>query len=138
VCSSCRDKLEAAGKGGTYYRCYAMERVVGCDARPPYYAHEEHLLACPHAPCHCPGGEACGFAGSVAALLDHIASAHSWPCETEPPRRGSFMVFLSLTSVATVTSISFCSTWLAAIRVAAPCPSSASVRAPQPRPQWIN
>uniref|UniRef100_A0A0E0PHN7 SIAH-type domain-containing protein n=1 Tax=Oryza rufipogon TaxID=4529 RepID=A0A0E0PHN7_ORYRU len=32
-----------------------------------------------HAPCRCPG-ESCGFAGSTAALLDHFAAAHAWPC----------------------------------------------------------
>jgi E3 ubiquitin-protein ligase SIAH1 len=38
-----------------------------------------HCQTCPHAPCHCPG-EACSFIGSTAALLDHIAGVHGWPC----------------------------------------------------------
>ncbi|WVZ96338.1 hypothetical protein U9M48_041993 [Paspalum notatum var. saurae] len=78
-----------------YRRCHAMERVVdsvrapcpnapyGCDAVPAYHAREDHLRECPHAPCHCPAGDAaCGFVGSTAALLDHVAGAHSWRCET--------------------------------------------------------
>jgi E3 ubiquitin-protein ligase SIAH1 len=36
----------------------------GCEARPVYHALQEHVLACAHAPCHCPAGEAvCGFKG---------------------------------------------------------------------------
>jgi E3 ubiquitin-protein ligase SIAH1 len=65
-----------------------MERVVdsvrgpcsnapyGCDATPAYHGRDKHLLACPHAPCHCPAGVSCGFAGSTVALLDHIKAAH--------------------------------------------------------------
>jgi E3 ubiquitin-protein ligase SIAH1 len=103
VCAPCRDKLTRTGKcyicgdamgAGGYRRCHAMERVVdsvrgpcsnapyGCDATPAYHCRDKHLLACPHAPCYCPG-EACGFAGSTAALLDHIKVAHGWPCLTE-------------------------------------------------------
>ncbi|XP_066365118.1 E3 ubiquitin-protein ligase SINA-like 11 [Miscanthus floridulus] len=55
----------------------------GCEARPVYHALQEHVLACAHAPCHCPASEAaCGFKGSIPALLDHIVSAHGWPCTT--------------------------------------------------------
>uniref|UniRef100_A0A0E0KYL6 RING-type E3 ubiquitin transferase n=1 Tax=Oryza punctata TaxID=4537 RepID=A0A0E0KYL6_ORYPU len=103
VCAPCRDKLAPAGKcyvcrvavaGGEYRRCYALERLVdsirvacphaarGCDATPAYHGLDAHRRACPHAVCHCPG-EACGFAGSTAALLDHFAAAHSWPCITD-------------------------------------------------------
>jgi E3 ubiquitin-protein ligase SIAH1 len=104
LCSPCRDKLKGAGTchvcgvamgAGGYRRCHAMERVVdsvrgpcpnaryGCDATPAYHGRVEHLLACPHAPCHCPG-EACGFVGSTAALLDHISAEHRrWPCITD-------------------------------------------------------
>nr|CAB3460260.1 unnamed protein product [Digitaria exilis] len=45
------------------------------------------------APCHCPG-EACGFAGSTAALRDHVASAHGWPVEVEPSLHSPFSVRL--------------------------------------------
>ncbi|KAJ1261680.1 hypothetical protein BS78_09G048900 [Paspalum vaginatum] len=107
VGSVCGDKLKDAGAchvcgvaiaGGGYRRCHAMERVVesirapcphppyGCGTVPAYHAREDHLRACPHAPCHCPAGEAsCGFVGSTAGLLDHVASAHGWPCFTQPP-----------------------------------------------------
>ncbi|WVZ96369.1 hypothetical protein U9M48_042020, partial [Paspalum notatum var. saurae] len=100
VCSPCGDKLKDAGAcyylcgvamAGGYQRCNAMERVVdsihapcphapyGCDATPAYHAREDHLRECPHAPCQCPVGEAsCGFVGSTAALLDHVAGAHGW------------------------------------------------------------
>lgn len=54
----------------------------GCAAMPPYHAHQEHLRAFSHAPCHCPAGEACGFVASTAGLLDRIAGAHRWPCTT--------------------------------------------------------
>ncbi|KAF8725911.1 hypothetical protein HU200_020479 [Digitaria exilis] len=102
LCLPCHDKLKGIGKcdvcgvavAGGYRRCHGMERLVdslraacpnapyGCAATPPYHSREEHLLACPHAPRHCPVA-ACGFAGSTAALGDHIASAHrhSSPCE---------------------------------------------------------
>uniref|UniRef100_A0A0D9ZUD4 RING-type E3 ubiquitin transferase n=1 Tax=Oryza glumipatula TaxID=40148 RepID=A0A0D9ZUD4_9ORYZ len=100
VCSPCRDKLAPAGRchvcrvavaGGEYRRCYALERLVdairvacphaahGCGATPAYHALDAHRRACPHAPCHCPG-ERCGFVGSTAALVDHFAAAHRWPC----------------------------------------------------------
>ncbi|KAJ1261684.1 hypothetical protein BS78_09G049300 [Paspalum vaginatum] len=102
VCSVCGDKLKDAGAchvcgvaiAGGYRRCHAMERVVesvhapcphapyGCDAVPAYHAREDHLRACPHAPCRCPG-ESCGFIGSTTALLGHFAAAHSWPCTTK-------------------------------------------------------
>ncbi|CAN6340657.1 unnamed protein product [Urochloa humidicola] len=100
VCSRCHGKLEAAGKchvcgvvmAGGFRRCHDMETTVesvrgpcpnaayGCDATPAYHAREEHALVCRHAPCHCPG-EACGFVGSVAALMDHVAGVHGWPCK---------------------------------------------------------
>nr|CAB3463970.1 unnamed protein product [Digitaria exilis] len=107
VCSSCRDKLEdeSAAAGNKchvcgvamttrgYRRCHAMERLVdsirvpcpyathGCAATPAFHGRDAHALACPHAPCPCPG-KACGFVGSTAALLDHFAATHSWPIAT--------------------------------------------------------
>nr|CAB3460258.1 unnamed protein product [Digitaria exilis] len=110
VCSPCSDKLKGAGgkchvcgvaMAGGYRRCHGMERLVdslraacpnaayGCAATPPYHGREEHIRACPHPQCYCPG-EACGFAGSTAALRDHIASAHGWPYQREPWSRSSF------------------------------------------------
>nr|CAB3463962.1 unnamed protein product [Digitaria exilis] len=110
VCSPCSDKLKGAGgkchvcgvaMAGGYRRCHGMERLVdslraacpnaayGCAATPPYHGREEHIRACPHPQCYCPG-EACGFAGSTAALRDHIASAHGWPYRREPWSRSSF------------------------------------------------
>ncbi|WVZ96345.1 LOW QUALITY PROTEIN: hypothetical protein U9M48_042000, partial [Paspalum notatum var. saurae] len=93
LCSPCRDKLKDAREcherrgamAGGYQRCLAMERVppYGCGARPAYHAREEHLLRAA-ATCHCPG-DACGFVGSTAALLDHAASAHGWHCGTVDP-----------------------------------------------------
>ncbi|CAN6340665.1 unnamed protein product [Urochloa humidicola] len=99
VCSTCRDKLKATGKchvcggatGGGFRRCHAMERLVesihvpcphaghGCTAKPAYYDLDAHSQTCPHFRFRCPG-EACGFAGSVDALLDHFAGVHGWPC----------------------------------------------------------
>ncbi|WVZ96356.1 hypothetical protein U9M48_042008, partial [Paspalum notatum var. saurae] len=90
LCSPCRDKLKDARQchvcrgamAGGYQRCVAMAHApYGCGARPAYHAREEHLLRkCRHGPCHCPG-DACGFVGSTAALLEHVASAHGWHCE---------------------------------------------------------
>lgn len=114
VCSTCSDKLRAAGKcylcgvamAGGYRRCHAMESVVefvrgpcpnapyGCVATPAYHGREEHILACPHVPCHCPG-EACAFVGHTAAMLDHIAGAHGWPCTPVRARRSPFVARLS-------------------------------------------
>ncbi|KAL6897748.1 hypothetical protein ACP4OV_006707 [Aristida adscensionis] len=120
VCSPCRDRLlppppppAAAGachvcRGPTgFRRCYAMEQLVdsirvpcphaahGCAARPAYHDRAAHARACAHAPCRCPGGEACGFAaGSTAALVDHLAAAHDWPCTAEPRPGVSFAVDL--------------------------------------------
>ncbi|WVZ96370.1 hypothetical protein U9M48_042021 [Paspalum notatum var. saurae] len=91
VCSPCLEKLkvnDAAGKchvcgvamAGGYQRCHAMERAVDAvRAAPAYHAREDHLRA-----CHCPG-EACGFVGSTAALLDHVSGAHGWPVHTQHP-----------------------------------------------------
>ncbi|KAF8765996.1 hypothetical protein HU200_007931 [Digitaria exilis] len=115
VCSPCRDKLKATGRGSCHVcrgaiggynsRCHAMERVVesvhvpcphavhGCVAKVAYHDRRRHQEACPHAPCHCPG-EACGFAGSTAALRDHVASAHGWPVEVEPSLHSPFSVRL--------------------------------------------
>ncbi|GJN36016.1 hypothetical protein PR202_gb24839 [Eleusine coracana subsp. coracana] len=45
----------------------------------------------PCVPCGCPDDEACGFVGSMAALLDHIAAAHDWPCIAETSPAGSFI-----------------------------------------------
>ncbi|KAF2929204.1 hypothetical protein DAI22_05g039600 [Oryza sativa Japonica Group] len=72
VCSPCRDKLAAAAAaavrchvcgGGGYRRCHALERLV-----------DAIRVACPHA------AHRCGFVGSTAALVDHFAAAHRWPC----------------------------------------------------------
>lgn len=100
VCSPCRDKLKDTGKchmcgtaTGDYRRCRAMERLVesirfpcpyaahGCAAMPAYSHKQSHRESCPHAPCRCPGKD-CSFTGSAAALLDHFAGAHGWPCTT--------------------------------------------------------
>jgi E3 ubiquitin-protein ligase SIAH1 len=102
-CSVCRDKLKVTGNGkchvcgvatGGYSRCYAMEQLVesirfpcpnvihGCTVRSTYYDQHCHRQACQHTPCHCPGN-ACGFVGSTATLLDHFTSAHDWPCATK-------------------------------------------------------
>ncbi|KAL6608233.1 hypothetical protein ACP70R_041296 [Stipagrostis hirtigluma subsp. patula] len=112
VCSPCRDRLPAAGgchvcRGRTSFRrCHAMEQLVdsirvpcphaahGCATRPAYHDRERHARACEHAPCHCPG-EACGFAaGSTAALVDHFAAAHGWPCTAEHNSGVGFGVML--------------------------------------------
>ncbi|CAN6331439.1 unnamed protein product [Urochloa humidicola] len=98
VCSPCHDKLKVTGKchvcgvaTGGYGRCHVMERLVesirvqcpnaayGCMVRPAYYNQRDHSQTCAHAPCHCPS-KACGFIGSMAALLDHCSSVHCWPC----------------------------------------------------------
>jgi len=85
-CSVCGDG------GGGYARSTAMEDIVrsakvlcphdayGCRTYVTYYDAAEHQRACPHAPCLCsePG---CGFAGTPAALRDHLAGAHSWPVD---------------------------------------------------------
>ncbi|XP_047043138.1 E3 ubiquitin-protein ligase SINA-like 11 [Lolium rigidum] len=105
ICSLCRDKIVASGRSqqchvcrvpliGGYQRCIALEKVLesismpcenaahGCGVRPAHYDHGEHARACPHKPCYCPA-DACGFAGSTAALLGHLAAAHGWPCTTD-------------------------------------------------------
>ena len=50
-----------------------------CAASPVYYDNRNHLEECPHAPCYCPA-DACSFAGSPAAFLDHFTVFHEWPC----------------------------------------------------------
>ena len=55
-----------------------------------------HRQVCPHAPCHCPAGESCGFIGSTAALLDHFAGAHSWPCTSGSKVRAGKAFSISL------------------------------------------
>lgn len=102
VCSPCHDKLGvpsschvcSARTPGGYHRCHAMEQLVGsigvpcphaghgCTDRPVYHNREGHAQVCPHMPCRCPG-QACGFVGSMAALLRHFAAVHRWPCTTE-------------------------------------------------------
>ncbi|KAG2624710.1 hypothetical protein PVAP13_3KG151900 [Panicum virgatum] len=100
VCCRCNDKLRPATQchkcraptPGGYRRSYDMETLLGairvpcpnaargCAHRPAYHDRDAHALACPHAaPCRCPG-EACGFAGPAAALADHVAAEHGWPC----------------------------------------------------------
>ncbi|KAF8765993.1 hypothetical protein HU200_007928 [Digitaria exilis] len=101
VCSRCSERQGEASNchecraptPGGYTRCHAMEKVVesirvpcphavhGCAHRPPYHGRDAHAVACPHAPCHCPG-VGCVFAGSPAALAGHFAAAHGWPCAT--------------------------------------------------------
>ncbi|KAK3140704.1 hypothetical protein QOZ80_5AG0404630 [Eleusine coracana subsp. coracana] len=105
VCEHCRDsfvvavpggsssiKCHVCGVAGGYHRCHVINRVVGsvrvpcanaaygCNAKLIYYDLAGHVQVCTHAPCHCPAGEACGFVGSTAALVDHFAGVHRWPC----------------------------------------------------------
>ena len=106
VCSPCHDKLKTTGKChmcgvaiGDYRRCHAMERLVesirvpcphaayGCTDKLAYFDQNSHQQACAHAPCHCPD-EACSFIGSMAALMGHITSIHSWPSTTTEVRAG--------------------------------------------------
>ncbi|XP_066380695.1 putative E3 ubiquitin-protein ligase SINA-like 6 [Miscanthus floridulus] len=114
LCSSCSNRLKNARKchlchvamPDGYQRCHALEDVVnsihgpcphapyGCDTRPTYHAREEHLLQCPHAPCHCPGSNACSFVGPVATLIKHLTAAHGWSCTAEACDGASFGVYL--------------------------------------------
>ncbi|KAG2624706.1 hypothetical protein PVAP13_3KG152000 [Panicum virgatum] len=59
-------------------RTLAMAALTG----RVYHNREGHAQVCPHMPCRCPG-QACGFVGSMAALLRHFAAVHRWPCTTE-------------------------------------------------------
>ncbi|KAG0517010.1 hypothetical protein BDA96_09G051000 [Sorghum bicolor] len=107
VCSDCRVKLEATPSGnkchvcgvvaarGGYRRCHAMEHLLDC-IRVPCPKATAHRQVCPHAPCHCPAGESCGFIGSTAALLDHFAGAHSWPCTSGSKVRAGKAFSISL------------------------------------------
>ncbi|TVU17615.1 hypothetical protein EJB05_33663, partial [Eragrostis curvula] len=63
--------------------------------RPPaaYHYRERHARACAHAPYRCPDKN-CLFLGSPAALLDHVAYAHGWPCTAEITTEGAFNVNL--------------------------------------------
>ncbi|CAN6331442.1 unnamed protein product [Urochloa humidicola] len=100
LCSMCCDKLKATGRchvcgvaTGGYSQCHAMERLVesirfpcpnavyGCTARATYYDQHCHHQECLHMPCHCPGN-ACGFVGSTAMIVDHFKAVHGWPCTT--------------------------------------------------------
>ncbi|CAN6278336.1 unnamed protein product [Urochloa humidicola] len=64
----------------------------GCADKPAYYDGERHARECPHAPLLlCPGGD---FAGPTAALVDHIACVHGWPCTAEASAGRSFGVEL--------------------------------------------
>ena len=55
-----------------YHWNIALERLM-----------ESIRVPCAHCcPCYCPQAD-CGFARSTAALLDHFADAHGWPCTTE-------------------------------------------------------
>ncbi|OEL20643.1 hypothetical protein BAE44_0018337 [Dichanthelium oligosanthes] len=101
LCSPCRDKVAPAGRCHVcrdptgFRRCHAMEKMVdsvrvpcphaahGCADRPAYHDRERHARECVHAPCRCPVGDACGFAGSVSALAEHLTSTHGWPCTAE-------------------------------------------------------
>ncbi|KAK3140696.1 hypothetical protein QOZ80_5AG0404500 [Eleusine coracana subsp. coracana] len=102
VCSSCRNKLKKPAKchvcgvaTDSFRRFYAMERLVesihvpctnsahGCNAKPSYYDQQGHQTTCVMlSQFHCPGGS-CGFAGSMDALLVHLAGVHRWPCTTK-------------------------------------------------------
>ncbi|TVU17660.1 hypothetical protein EJB05_33708, partial [Eragrostis curvula] len=112
VCSACCDKLKATGKCHVcgvstrgYSRCHAMEHLVvsicipcpnaihGCGAKPAYHNRDSHSRLCPHAPCRCPGAS-CGFIGSTAALLDHFATVHSWPCTVKAMPGEAFSIRL--------------------------------------------
>ncbi|CAN6345321.1 unnamed protein product [Urochloa humidicola] len=101
VCSRCSERMGQATNchkcrapmPDGYRWCHDMEQLVdsihvpcphaahGCAARPVYHGRDAHARACRHAPCHCPA-ESCGFSGSTAALADHLAAAHRWPCTT--------------------------------------------------------
>ncbi|XP_066313968.1 E3 ubiquitin-protein ligase SINA-like 5 [Miscanthus floridulus] len=100
ACGACHLQLTGSGAGrcyvcgdgGGYARGTAMEDIVksakvlcphdayGCRSYVTYYEADEHQRARPHAPCLCsePG---CGFAGTPAALRDHLSAAHSWPVD---------------------------------------------------------
>ncbi|TVU17656.1 hypothetical protein EJB05_33704, partial [Eragrostis curvula] len=101
LCSPCLKKIEnpakchVCGTSGGFHRCHAMERVVesihipcpnsgsGCVARPAYHEQQRHQKTCTmRSRFRCPG-EACGFVGSMDALLDHFAAVHRWPCTTQ-------------------------------------------------------
>ncbi|WVZ96324.1 hypothetical protein U9M48_041979 [Paspalum notatum var. saurae] len=102
LCRSCREEVKPGSKChicrgaiGGFRRCHAMEYIVesvrvpcpntayGCTAKPTYYDQQSHRKECVHAPCHCPGdGEACGFVGSMKALVDHFTGVHGWPRST--------------------------------------------------------
>ncbi|WVZ96429.1 hypothetical protein U9M48_042067 [Paspalum notatum var. saurae] len=60
---------------------------------PAYHARERHARECAHAPCRCPG-DACAFSAPAAALADHLADAHGWPCTVEAEAGRSFGVDL--------------------------------------------
>ncbi|CAM0957727.1 unnamed protein product [Alopecurus aequalis] len=75
VCSPCHDKLLTtkchvcrAPTIGGYRRNHAIEKLV-----------ESIRVSYPNAPYGCPA-DACSFAGSTAALLDHFIVFHEWPC----------------------------------------------------------
>ncbi|TVU17731.1 hypothetical protein EJB05_33782, partial [Eragrostis curvula] len=109
VCSACRSKMTAVERchvchGSTsFHRCYDTEKMLnsilvpcphathGCATKPVYYDRENHAHVCAHAPCRCPG-EACSFIGSATALLNHIATAHGWPCTVETSTGSSFNI----------------------------------------------
>jgi E3 ubiquitin-protein ligase SIAH1 len=98
ACGFCRDQLDTGrclvcDFAGAYSRSTAMEDMVrstriqcpydayGCRSYVTYYAADEHQRSCPHAPCLCSEPDCGGFAGTPAALLDHLRDAHSWPVD---------------------------------------------------------
>ncbi|CAL4951145.1 unnamed protein product [Urochloa decumbens] len=99
ACGTCRNQLPDTGRCfvcghvGAYGRSAALEDMVrttrilcpydayGCGSYVTYYAAAEHQHACPHAPCLCSETGCGGFAGTQAALRDHLRDAHSWPVD---------------------------------------------------------
>ncbi|PNT71784.1 E3 ubiquitin-protein ligase SINA-like 11 isoform X2 [Brachypodium distachyon] len=109
-CLPCRDKLvqtsarcpvcrgEIVDDNGGYRWNHGLEKLLesirmpcpnaarGCSAKPAYYDRQAHVKTCPCRPCHCPA-KACGFAGSMAKLLQHFPSVHRWPLTKLTHRR---------------------------------------------------
>ncbi|CAO2204869.1 unnamed protein product [Urochloa humidicola] len=99
ACGLCHDQLPDTGRcfvcghAGACGRSTALEDLVratrircpyeayGCGSYVTYYAAAEHQRACPHAPCLCSEPDCGGFAGTPAALRDHLRDAHSWPVD---------------------------------------------------------
>ncbi|TVU17666.1 hypothetical protein EJB05_33714 [Eragrostis curvula] len=148
VCAACRAKLEVAGSCHVcrdpteFHRCFDVEKILnsilvpclhaahGCKTKPVYHDREDHARSCTHAPCHCPG-EACGFVGSVTALLDHIAATHGWPCTVETSTVSSFYVYLHDGMNIIVTPVRATAEFLFVLKVSR-VPIGRVLRAPPP------